>query len=250
MFIDTHCHISNKYYNNIEEIINECLSNKVNQMILSCCEKDDIDESLQLIDKYNCLYATFGFHPDQIDKITTNDLKKLEQLLKQNKKIIGVGEIGLDYHYPTDKEKQKKLFEEQLIIAQRLNMPVVIHSRDATQDTIEILKKYKVKGVIHCFSGSLETAQIYIKMGFKLGIGGVVTFKNSNLATVISKIPMENIVLETDSPYLTPSPFRGSTNSPKYIPIIAEKISSVKNLPIAEVAKLTTKNCYELFDLK
>ena len=189
-------------------------------------------------------------NPDQIDKVCDEDLKRLETLIKTNQKIVGIGEIGLDYHYGTDKEKQKKLFKEQLKIAQRLNLPVVIHSRDATKDTIDILKMYNVSGVIHCFSGSLETANIYISMGYKLGIGGVLTFKNSKLYKVIENINLENIVLETDSPYLTPEPYRGKTNSSKYIPIIAKKLAEVKKVSIEEVAKITTNNAYLIFDLK
>ena len=146
--------------------------------------------------------------------------------------------------------KQKKLFKEQLKIAQRLNLPVVIHSRDATKDTIDILKMFNVSGVIHCFSGSLEIANIYISMGYKLGIGGVLTFKNSKLYRVIENINLENIVLETDSPYLTPEPYRGKTNSSKYIPIIAKKLAEIKKVSIEEVARITTNNAYLIFDLK
>lgn len=250
MYIDTHCHISKNYYDDITEVITDSKNNGLDKIIISCCEVDDIEESLNIINNYDNVYATFGYHPDQIDKVCDEDLKKLETLIKTNQKIVGIGEIGLDYHYGTDKEKQKKLFKEQLKIAQRLNLPVVIHSRDATKDTIDILKMFNVSGVIHCFSGSLETANIYISMGYKLGIGGVLTFKNSNLYKVIENINLENIVLETDSPYLTPEPYRGKTNSSKYIPIIAKKLAEIKKVSIEEVAKITTNNAYLTFDLK
>lgn len=250
MYIDTHCHISKNYYDDIKEVITDSKNNGLEKIIISCCEVDDIEESLNIINNYDNVYATFGYHPDQIDKVCDEDLKKLETLIKTNQKIVGIGEIGLDYHHGTDKEKQKKLFKEQLKIAQRLNLPVVIHSRDATKDTIDILKMYNVSGVIHCFSGSLETANIYISMGYKLGIGGVLTFKNSKLYKVIENINLENIVLETDSPYLTPEPYRGKTNSSKYIPIIAKKLAEVKKVSIEEVAKITTNNAYLIFDLK
>lgn len=250
MYIDTHCHISKNYYDDINEVITDSKNNGLEKIIISCCEVDDIEESLNIINSYDNVYATFGYHPDQIDKVCDEDLKRLETLIKTNQKIVGIGEIGLDYHYGTDKEKQKKLFKEQLKIAQRLNLPVVIHSRDATKDTIDILKMYNVSGVIHCFSGSLETANIYISMGYKLGIGGVLTFKNSKLYKVIENINLENIVLETDSPYLTPEPYRGKTNSSKYIPIIAKKLAEVKKVSIEEVAKITTNNAYLIFDLK
>lgn len=250
MYIDTHCHISKNYYDDINEVITDSKNNGLEKIIISCCEVDDIEESLNIINSYDNVYATFGYHPDQIDKVCDEDLKKLETLIKTNQKIVGIGEIGLDYHYGTDKEKQKKLFKEQLKIAQRLNLPVVIHSRDATKDTIDILKMFNVSGVIHCFSGSLETANIYISMGYKLGIGGVLTFKNSKLYRVIENINLENIVLETDSPYLTPEPYRGKTNSSKYIPIIAKKLAEIKKASIEEVAKITTNNAYLIFDLK
>ena len=250
MYIDTHCHISKNYYDDITEVITDSKNNGLDKIIISCCEVDDIEESLNIINNYDNVYATFGYHPDQIDKVCDEDLKKLETLIKTNQKIVGIGEIGLDYHYGTDKEKQKKLFKEQLKIAQRLNLPVVIDSRDATKDTIDILKMFNVSGVIHCFSGSLETANIYISMGYKLGIGGVLTFKNSKLYRVIENINLENIVLETDSPYLTPEPYRGKTNSSKYIPIIAKKLAEIKKVSIEEVAKITTNNAYLTFDLK
>ena len=250
MYIDTHCHLSKKYYNDINKIIEDNKIALIDKIIISGCEKDELKETLQLIHDYNIVYATIGYHPDQADIITEKDIKKLENLVNSSKKVVGIGEIGLDYHYDDiNKDKQKQIFEMQLKIAEKLSLPVVIHSRDATFDTIEILKKYKVKGIIHCFSGSLETANIYIGMGYKLGIGGVLTFKNSKLGEVVKEVSLNSIVLETDSPYLTPDPYRGKTNSSKYIPLIAEKLSQIKDVTINEVAKITTKNCYDLFDL-
>ena len=156
----------------------------------------------------------------------------------------------MDYHYGKDNiDSQKKLFIYQLELAKKYNLPVVIHSRDATQDTIDILKSYNLKGDIHCFSGSLEIAKVYISMGYYLGIGGVVTFKNSNLYKVIEKIGLDNVVLETDSPYLSPEPFRGTKNSSKNIPIIANKISDILNIDVSEVSKITYSNAVKLFDL-
>lgn len=174
-------------------------------------------------------------------------MQKLEKLLLNNK-IVGIGEIGLDYHYSTEnKEKQKELFEKQLNLAEKYNLPVVIHTREATNDTITILKKYKVKGIIHCFSGSYETACQYIKMGYLLGIGGVITFKNCHLKDTVKQLNLENIVLETDSPYLSPVPYRGKINTSKNIPIIAEFIANELNLDINIIANKTTKNAMSLF---
>ena len=249
MFIDTHCHLSNKYYEDIAAIISENKKAGIEKMIISGCEKDELDETVDIINKYDIVYATIGFHPDQVEKVNEIDIDRLVKLITSNKKIIGVGEIGLDYHYSKEKIKeQKKLFESQLVIAEKYNLPVVIHSRDATKDTIDILKKYKVKGVIHCFSGSIETANIYISMGYKLGIGGVLTFKNSNLSKVVDQIDIKNIVLETDSPYLAPEPFRGKQNSSKYIPIIAKELSKIKELSIGEISEITVENTYDVFD--
>ena len=250
MYIDTHCHLSKKYYNDIDKVIEDNQIALIDKIIISGCEKDEIEETMKIINNYNIVYATIGYHPDQADIITEKYIKKLENLVNSSKKVVGIGEIGLDYHYDDiNKDKQKQIFEMQLKIAEKLSLPVVIHSRDATFDTIEILKKYKVKGIIHCFSGSLETANIYIGMGYKLGIGGVLTFKNSKLGEVVKEVSLNSIVLETDSPYLTPDPYRGKTNSSKYIPLIAEKLSQIKDVTINEVAKITTKNCYDLFDL-
>lgn len=250
MYIDTHCHLSKKYYNDIDKVIEDNQIALIDKIIISGCEKDEIEETMKIINNYSIVYATIGYHPDQADIITEKDIKKLENLVNSSKKVVGIGEIGLDYHYDDiNKDKQKQIFEMQLKIAEKLSLPVVIHSRDATFDTIEILKKYKVKGIIHCFSGSLETANIYIGMGYKLGIGGVLTFKNSKLGEVVKEVSLNSIVLETDSPYLTPDPYRGKTNSSKYIPVIAEKLSQIKDVTINEVAKITTKNCYDLFDL-
>ena len=251
MFIDTHCHLSLEYYDNIEDVILENRKNKIDKIIISGCSKEEIKSSLQYIRKYDDVYATIGYHPDQADQVNEEDMNWLERMILKNKKIVGIGEIGLDYYYTKEnREKQISLFKSQLVLAEKLNLPVVIHTRDATEDTINILKEYKLRGVIHCFSGSLETANIYLSLGYKLGIGGVVTFKNSKLGEVIKKLSFSDIVLETDSPYLSPEPLRGSTNSSKNISFIADKIAQLKGVKIEEVSTITLENTYNLFDLK
>ena len=250
MFIDTHCHLSYEDYDDIDLVIKENRNANVEKIIISGCSKAWISESLKLADLYDDVYVTLGYHPSEVDVVTDEMLNDLKKQLK-NKKVVGLGEIGLDYYYGKDnKEKQLELFEKQLKIAEAMNLKVVIHSRDATEDTINCLKKYNVSGVIHCFSGSVETAKIYVAMGYKLGIGGVVTFKNSKLFEVVQAVGLENIVLETDAPYLAPTPFRGQKNSSKFIPIIAEEIGKILNKSVQEVASVTTNNAYELFDLR
>lgn len=250
MFIDTHCHMSSEYYDDINLVYKENKKAGIDKMIISLCTREEIKNSFRYINEYEDIYATIGYHPEEANYITSTDLDYMKELIQKHRKVVGIGEIGLDYHYGKDNiNLQKDLFEKQLSMAEELNLPVVIHSRDAVKDTIDILKKYKVKGIIHCFSGSLEVANIYISMGFKLGIGGVLTFKNSKLSNVIEKISLENIVLETDSPYLTPEPFRGKTNSSKYIPIIAQKIADIKDISLQSVSTTTLENTYNLFDL-
>ena len=248
MLIDTHCHISSEFYDDINKVIEEDFK-YVDKIIISGCEKDAIKDSINIATRYENIYVTIGYHPDQVDYVTDSDLLELKSLLKEEK-VIGIGEIGLDYYWVKDnKEKQIELFEKQLKIAEELNLPVVIHSRDATEDTIKTLSKYKVCGIIHAFSGSVETAKKYISMGFLLGIGGVVTFKNSKLYQVIEKIGVDNLVLETDSPYLTPHPHRGEKNSSKYIPLICQRVAEVTGKTVDEVSKITGNNASKLFDL-
>lgn len=249
MYVDTHCHLSSEDYDNINIVIEENRKANVNKIIVSGCSRDSIIESIALAEKYDDIFLTLGYHPSEVDVVDDALLLELSNYL-EHKKVVGLGEIGLDYYYGKDNKKQQIiLFEKQLKIAEEKNIPVVIHSRDAVEDTINCLKKYNVKGVIHCFSGSVETANIYINMGYKLGIGGVVTFSNSKLYEVVSAVGLENIVLETDSPYLAPVPFRGTKNSSKNIPIIAEKIANIVNVSVDEVAKITTVNAFNLFDL-
>ncbi len=249
MFTDTHCHIYKEYYENIEEILDHAKENKINRMINNGCNTASNKEVLHLIEIYPNMYGAIGIHPEKVDSYQEEDINFIKENLVNNK-IIAIGEIGLDYHYTKEnKEEQKKLLEDQLLLAQEYNIPVIIHSREATEDTINTLKKYKIKGVIHSFSGSLETAQIYIKMGFLLGINGVITFKNSKLKEVIKEIPLENLVLETDSPYLTPEPFRGTRNEPARVLEIAKFISELKEVSLNDLARITNDNIKRIFDI-
>ena len=247
MFTDSHCHLIKEYYENISREINEALACNVNRYINIGCDTASMKEVIKLVNIHKNMYGAIGIHPNEITDHIEEDYSYLEKNIKKEK-IIAIGEIGLDYHYEHNKELQKKWFEKQLFLAERENLPVIIHSRDATMDTLNILKKYKVKGIIHSFSGSYETAMEYIKLGFILGINGVVSFSNSKLSSVIDKLPLEYIVLETDAPYLTPEPFRGKKNSPKYIKEIAQFICKIKGITPKQLAKITNKNLSRVFD--
>ena len=194
------------------------------------------------------MYGAIGIHPEHVDNYTKEDLEFIEKNLK-NEKIIAIGEIGLDYHYTKENKKEQiELFEQQLKLAEKYNKPVIVHSREATKDTIDTLKKYQVKGVIHSFSGSYETACIYIKMGFLLGVNGVITFKNSNIKEVYKSISLHNIVLETDSPYLAPTPYRGKKNEPANILVIAEFLASLYGVSLSYLSEVTNENISRIFD--
>ena len=238
---DTHFHLS--INDDIESIIKRANDNNVKNFIISCCDLKGIKEGLEIIKKYPNIYLTIGLHPDEINDYNDKTISYLENLIINNPNIIGIGEIGLDYyHNKENKKEQKELFFAQLELAKKLDLPVVIHSRDATEDTYNILKNYNLKVTIHCFTGSLETAMLYIKEGYLLGIGGVLTFKNTNLRETIKDIPIENIVLETDSPYLSPYPFRGEINEPKNISIIADTICNIKNISKEKLINKTNNN--------
>ena len=248
MLIDTHCHIFKEYYEDIEEVIKRAYDNGVGMVVVNGCDDKSNREVLELVKKYDIVYGALGIQPEEIDNINDKNLKFIEEHINDDK-IIAVGEIGLDHHYEGDYDKQRDIFEKQLDIAYRYNKPVIVHSRDCIQETYDILKKSKVKGILHCYSGSLEMAREFNKIGFLLGIGGICTFKNTkNIIEVIKGVDLEYIVLETDSPYLTPEPYRGGTNEPSNIVIIAEKVSELKGLNFKEVSEATTENFLRLFD--
>ena len=248
MFCDTHCHLYKEYYDDIDGVLEEAKNNDVVRYISDGCDMVTNKEMMEL-SKYDNIYVTLGIHPENVEDYKEEDINYIEHNLS-NKKVVAIGEIGLDYYWTKDnKEKQKELFEQQLKLAEKYNIPVVVHSREATQDTIDILKKYKVRGVIHSFTGSLEVAKIYVKMGYVLGVNGVVTFKNSNVKEVIKEIGLENLILETDSPYLTPHPHRGEQNTPKYIKDIAIFVSELYGISLEELARITNDNIKRIFDI-
>lgn len=248
MMIDTHCHLEKKDYANIEEIIKK-MENNI--MVVSGHDDEANKEVLELVEKYPNIYGTIGIHPEDIDKITDQSFKLIEDNIN-NPKIVGIGEIGLDYYCNKEnKQQQQDIFIKQIELANIYHKPIVIHSRDAVSETYNILKKYlKTKAVIHCYSSSLEMAYKFINLDIKLGIGGVLTFKNSIvLKEVVKNIDLKYLLLETDSPYLTPEPYRGKKNEPYNIIYVAEKIADIKGLSVEEVLEATTNNAFEQFDL-
>lgn len=248
MMIDTHCHLSKKDYDNLEEIIERMNGNI---MIVSGTNDETNKEVIELINKYPNIYGVIGIHPEEANNYTLQSLKFIEENIN-NPKIVGIGEIGLDYYWVKDnKDKQIDLFVKQIELANKYNKTIVIHSRDAINDTYNILKEHlKTKAVMHCYSSSLEMAKKFIDLGIKLGIGGVLTFKNSKtLKEVVENIDIKNILLETDSPYLTPEPYRGKKNEPYNILYVAKKIAELKNMELEEVLEITSRNSIEQFGI-
>lgn len=247
MLIDTHCHLFKEYYENIDEVVNTMPG----IMIVAGVDDKSNLEVLELVKKYKNVYGVLGIQPEEIDNITPDSFKIIENNLT-NPKIVGVGEIGLDYHYTKEnKEKQIEIFVNQLNLAVKYNKPVVIHSRDSAFDTYNILSNYKeLKKILHCYSSSLEMAYRFIDIGCIFGIGGAATFKNNKkLYEVIEKIDLKYFVLETDSPYMTPEPFRGKKNIPANVYYVAEKISKIKNLNIEKTLEIINKTTISQFDL-
>ena len=248
MFTDTHCHIYEEYYD-VDDIMKKINSSNVNRVINNACDFKTSLEVLDLSKKYSNMYCAIGLHPendlDEIDNVMALIIKN-----KDNPKMVAIGEIGLDYYYNKDnKEQQIEVLCKQLELAEKLNLPVIIHSREATGDMLSILKKFNVKGVIHCFNGSVEVAKEYIKLGYKLGINGVITFKNCKLIDVIKTIGVNNVVFETDSPYLAPVPFRGEENNPIHVIDIVDFVSNNTGVSVEDLANISNKNIKDIFDI-
>ena len=250
MLIDSHLHLVNSGYDDIDKVLLRAKEKNIQYFILGGTNKEENVMNIDLVKKYDSLFLTLGYHPECTNDFEDEDLSILEeQIINNRKKVVAIGEIGLDFYYEKDnKDKQKDLFIKQLRLAKKYDLPVVIHTRDAISDTYDILKKEGInKGVLHCYSSSYEMALKFIDLGFYLGIGGVVTFKNSNLKDTVKKISLNKIILETDSPYLSPD--RGKRNEPSNIYLIAEFLSKLYNISLEEVAKITTYNVFSLFDL-
>lgn len=249
LIFDTHAHYDDVKFDNIrDELLISLHNNGVDKIITCAVDGVSAKDTIRIAEKYDFIYAAVGIHPENLEsKTTISEIRDLSR----HEKCVAIGEIGLDYHYTSDnKEEQIQVFESQIILANKLNMPVIVHDRDAHADALEILKKHRPKGVLHCFSGSAEMAREIIKLGMYIGVGGVVTFKNAKkMPDVINAIPKDRILLETDCPYLAPEPYRGKLCHSGYITLTAERVSQISGLTRDDILNITRKNAEKLFNI-
>ncbi len=250
--IDTHSHINCIEEFTIDEIITNAENNGVEKIILPAAYPSDIDIVFDIANKYENVYGLLGVHPSEVKDWDDNLTDKIKKY-SENKKIIGIGEIGLDYYWDKSfNDLQKEVFIKQIKLANELNLPISIHDREAHKDTYDILKEYNKNSqiIMHCFSGSVEFAKECVKEGWYIALGGVVTFKNAiKMKEVAKNIPIENLLLETDAPYLTPVPYRGKTNQPAYVKYVAEEIARLRDTSFEKIDKITTQNAERVFNI-
>ena len=257
-FFDNHAHLDDeKFDEDREEIIEKIHKDEIDKFVSAGYSLESSKKSIELSKKYDFIYSTCGISPNDIpqnEEELWKELSEIKKLAKENNKVVAIGEIGLDYHWNTEnKELQKKAFIEQIIIANELNLPIQIHTRDAVMDTLEILKQNNVnkKGIFHCCPLNRELVKEGLKLGFYISFAGPVTFKNSkNANEIIEMVPNDKMLIETDSPYLSPEPLRGKRNDPRNVKYIAKKIAEVKNITIEEVADITYENAMKILNLK
>ncbi len=254
MLFDSHAHLDDeKFADDREAVITRAKENGVTHIINIGADMESSARSVALASQHESIYATVGVHPHEAEKVVAADYDQLAEWTKLDK-VVAIGEIGLDYYYDlSPRDLQKEVFIRQLDVARQMHMPIVIHDRDAHGDTMAILKREGkgLIGVVHCFAGSMEMANELIKMGWYIGCDGPVTFKNAaKLPEIMTKIPLERLLIETDSPYLTPVPLRGKRNEPAYVRFVAEHIAALRGISGEELAKVTTKNVCELFRIK
>ena len=250
-FIDTHCHLD-ILESTPEETIIEAKQAGVQRMVTIAVDEPSLDFVSSTVQEFPAVYGSVGFHPHDASKLTKSLLQKIRQLAEEQHKLIAIGETGLDYHYMNSPaEIQQQAFRKQLQLAVELNLPVILHSREAETDTLNILQEFPVPshGVAHSFTSSIEMARTLVDMGWYLGINGIVTFKNAeDLRKVVRWLPLERLLLETDSPFLAPIPFRGKPNKPAHIPAIATFIAELREISLEELAQQTTANAQRLFN--
>lgn len=254
MLIDTHVHLNaEQYEEDVVEVIESARRAGVNRMVVVGFDTPTIERAIELAETYSFIYAVIGWHPVDAIDCTQKELDWIESLAS-HPKVVGIGEMGLDYYWDkSPREVQQQLFRKQIQLAKRVNLPIVIHNREATADVVRILKEEEaatVGGIMHCFTGSVEVARECIAMNFLISLGGPVTFKNAKQPKkVAEEIELEHLLVETDAPYLTPHPYRGKRNEPKHVVLVAEEIATLKGISYEEVAKQTTRNAEKIFAL-
>ena len=252
MYFDTHCHLnSEQLYEKKDEFIKHALDNQVEMMVVVGYDLESSKKAVEIAKEYPFIYAAVGIGPNDCLNTTTQDLQIIDEYLNEPK-VVALGEIGLDYYWddvPSD--KQKEVFQQQVDLAKKHQKPIIIHCRDAYEDTYEVLKRNGHPGIMHCYSGSVEMAKRFIDLGFYISLAGPVTFKNARVPKdVAEKIGLEHLLIETDCPYLAPHPFRGKLNEPANVVYIAQEIAKLKNMEIESVASQTTFNAKKVFGIK
>ena len=253
--IDTHCHLNDEaLYQNLDEVISRALQVGVEKMVVIGWDKESSKLAIKIAEQYPFIYACVGYHPENLEGVSEDDLNEVLNL-SSHPKVVGIGEIGLDYHWEKDPQKreiQKEFFIKQIEYANKVGLPISIHSREAFQDTIEILKKHKPEhsGVLHCYSGSVEGLQDVFNLNLYIGLDGPVTFRNAKTPKeVAAEVPLENLVLETDSPYLSPHPLRGTVNEPANIILVADEIARLRDMSKKHLLEVVYENSCKLFNL-
>ncbi|MCK1986368.1 MULTISPECIES: TatD family hydrolase [Peribacillus] len=254
MLFDTHVHLNAEQFNeDLEDVIERAKEAGVNNMVVVGFDRPTIIRAMELIEAYDFMYAAVGWHPVDAIDMTEEDLQWIEEL-SNHPKVVAIGEMGLDYHWDkSPKDVQMEVFRKQIRLAKKVGLPIIIHNREATADIVNILKEEEasmVGGIMHCFSGSAETALECINMNFYISLGGPVTFKNAKKPKeVAAAVPLDRLLIETDCPYLAPHPYRGKRNEPSYVKLVAEQIAEIKQLTIEEVSQATTENAKKLFGI-
>lgn len=254
MLFDTHAHLNAiQYEEDVVEVIERAKSEGVTHIVVVGFDHDTIKRAMELTEQYDMIYAAVGWHPVDAIDMTDDDLKWIKELAS-HPKVVAIGEMGLDYYWDkSPKDVQKEVFRKQIQLAREVQLPIIIHNREATEDVIKILEEEKaseVGGIMHCFTGSLEVAKQCMEMNFYISFGGPVTFKNAKKPKEVAiEIPMDRLLIETDCPYLTPHPFRGKRNEPSYVKYVAEQIATLKGVSVEEIGRQTSDNAMRLFGI-
>jgi TatD DNase family protein len=255
MLTDTHTHLNARQFDeDRQQVIERAVNNGISRIINVGFNRETIPTSIELAERYDFIYSTVGWHPTDAIDMKDEDLAWIESLCS-HPKVVAIGEIGLDYYWDTSpKDIQLRVFREQIRLARKVGKPIVIHNRDAHHDIVQVLKEERaaeVGGVMHCFSGSWETAKMCLDMNFYISFGGPITFKNAKQPKeVLAKVPMDRLLIETDAPYLTPHPYRGKRNETAYVRLVAETAAEIKGISLEELARITTENAVTLFGIR